>query len=190
MPGMDNHMPAQKIYLARHAAPDWTRSDLAYHLPPGPPLTPEGRLEAVALGAFLCQAGVSRIYSSPLERCIRTAEISAEIAAAPVIIHQALIEWQPGDTPQSVLQRIQPLFEQAAAESQEDHPVALVTHGGPIGALLLGLGMQEKILNNLRIFDHRNPLPTAGAWQIDRPDSQAAWQMNLAFKPTVTNPVV
>ena len=64
------------IYLARHATPDWSRTDLPYHLLPGPPLVPQGEAEAAELGRFLREAGVSRLYTSPLERARRTAENS------------------------------------------------------------------------------------------------------------------
>ncbi len=74
----------QTIYLARHASPDWNRKDIPYHIPPGPPLTPQGRLEAAALGAFLRPAGVSTIASSPLERCQHTAQIVGAALGLPV----------------------------------------------------------------------------------------------------------
>ncbi len=177
------------LYLVRHAAPDWSRTDLVYHQPPGPPLTAEGRQQAVALGAFLRQANTRQLFASPLERCAETGRIAAQIAGAPFAIDDGLIEWQPGDTTASVQERIRPIFLQAAALSAAG-PVALVTHGGPIGALLLELGMDEKALASRRTFDHHNPLPTGGAWQASRAHPQAAWELSLVFKPEISNPVI
>lgn len=176
------------VYLARHASPDWERTDLVYHLPPGPPLTPTGQQEALTLGAFLSQAGVRHVFTSPLERCTQTAQIAAGVLTVPLEIHPALIEWQPGDNPSSVYARLRPLFEQAAALSLDGGPAVLVTHGGPISALLSGLGMDEAILASHRTFDHRNPVPPAGVWRARRAQSKQHWELQLVFTPEAGNP--
>jgi len=62
------------IYLIRHATPDWSRSDLAYHLPPGPPLVERGARKAGCAGDFL-RGQASEAVHQPLERCQVTAEI-------------------------------------------------------------------------------------------------------------------
>lgn len=71
------------IYLTRHASPDHSYEG-PYHLVPGPPLTAAGREEARALGGFLARAGVRRVLTSPLARCLRTAEIVGEVLEVPV----------------------------------------------------------------------------------------------------------
>ena len=91
----------QQIYLIRHATPDWTRKDIPYHLPPGPPLIEQGLAEAQALAAFLLS------------------ELGAEVPP-------------------------------------------------------------------LRIFDHRNVLPPAGAWLAAREDGSGPWELRLVFKPDLT----
>ena len=83
------------VYLVRHASPDWNRKDIPYHLPPGPPLTEQGLVEAHALGQFLRLVDVQQLWTSPLERCQHTAEIIAGITGAPVTVNQELREWQP-----------------------------------------------------------------------------------------------
>ena len=171
------------VYVARHATPDWTRTDIVYYLPPGPPLTDLGLQEAQALGAFLLQEGVKHFFSSPLERCEHTARIAAQLSGAQVEIHPGLLEWQPDDTPASVWARLEPAFVRAAAFSQDGGPAALVTHGGPVGALLFGLGMDEVTLNSRRIFDHRNLIPPAGVWKVSRSASGEPWEMELVFIP-------
>jgi broad specificity phosphatase PhoE len=171
------------LYLARHGTPDWTRRDLPYHLPPGPPLTGQGRLEAGALGAFFSRAGVRRVYTSPLQRCLDTARIAAGVCAARLEVVQDLIEWQPGETESDVVKRLWPVVEAAL---EEPSPPALVTHGGPVAALLTRCGLQAETLLEHRIYDHNNPLPPAGVWRVYRPHTAAAWQLELVFVPDPT----
>ena len=163
--------------------PDWTCTDIPYHQPPGPPLTPRGIQEAEQLGGYLKQVGVHRLFSSPLERAFHTARIVARHTGVPYEIQNGLIEWQPGDTEEAVCQRIWPVFEHASQLSQEIGPVGLVTHGGPIAMLLQALGMDADTLAAQRVFDHSNPVPTAGAWQVDPGVAPGAWVLRLVFQP-------
>jgi broad specificity phosphatase PhoE len=93
------------IYLVRHATPDWTRTELSYHLPPGPPLTEEGLDEAKAVGGFLHKNKVTLIYTSPLARCLQTAQAAGKAAGVRVEVDHSLTEWQPGETYTSVARR-------------------------------------------------------------------------------------
>ena len=174
------------LYLIRHAAPDWTLKDIPYHIPPGPPLTEQGLQEAEQLGLYLKQAGVQRLFASPLERALHTARIAARACDIPLEIDQGLIEWQPNDIPESVHQRIWPAFEAACQVSQQIGPVGLVTHGGPISVLLRDLGMTEEDLAARRVFDHRNPVPTAGAWEVSQDGEAGSWSLRLVFQPNPT----
>ncbi len=172
------------IYLIRHATPDWTRKDIPYHLPPGPPLTEQGCAEAQALGAFLRSVGVRKLYSSPMERSLHTAQIAASLAGAQVQVDERLMEVQPGESVEALRQRLWPAFEMVCNNGAlATGPVGLVTHGGPIAALLGSLGMDAATLATYTHFDHGNPLPPAAAWQVNRPDAQSPWQWNLAFIP-------
>lgn len=177
----------QTIYLARHASPDWNRTDIPYHIPPGPPLTAQGRLEAAALGAFLRPAGVSTILASPLERCQHTAQIVGELLELPVQTDDALTEWQPGESTELLGRRMWRIFRATwEAGVQNDHQAALLlTHGGPIMELLRRLGMPDQTVEQQRIYDHRNPVPPAGVWQVSRPDGNTAWALELVFTPQV-----
>jgi phosphohistidine phosphatase SixA len=177
-------MALKTLYLIRHATPDWTRKDIPYHLPPGPPLTPLGLAEAQALGAFLRQAGVWKLYSSPMERAFHTAQIAAGIARAHLFVDEHLMEWQPGDTTDGVWSKLAGLVKQASMEA-EQAPVGLVTHGAPVGAILHGLGMPFATLVSNRKFDHNNPLPTAGAWMAQQEQPDGPWRLELAFIPQV-----
>ena len=175
------------IYLIRHALPDWTCKAIPYHQPPGPPLTPQGVQEAGQLGSYLQQVGVQRLFSSPLERALCTAQIVSRITGVPYEIQDGLIEWQPGDTEETVRQRIWPVFELASRLSQKIGPVGLVTHGGPIAMLLLTLGMSVETLAAQRVFDHGNPMPTAGVWQVSPDDDRCTWNLQLVFQPELVD---
>jgi broad specificity phosphatase PhoE len=175
------------IYLIRHATPDWTRDDLVYHLPPGPPLTEQGVAEARSLGEFLASSGLKKIYTSPLERCSRTAGIIAGITGAQVEVLPDLREWQPGEDRASILTRCWPILERACQPAAEGGPVALITHGLPIEVLLEELGLDETELVRNRIYDHRNVVPPAGVWEARRSSSEGnpsgSWQLRLVFVP-------
>ncbi len=176
-----------RLYLARHAQPDWSRKDIPYHLPPGPPLTAQGLAEAQALAAFLKSVGVRKVYASPLERALHTAQVACDLLSMPgaslqPIVSERLIEWQPDDTAGGVIQRCWPLIESAAEESLTIGPVALVSHGGPINVLLAAMGLSEGEIEAYKLqFDHNNPIPTAGAWEVRR--NGRGWEPRFAFKP-------
>jgi broad specificity phosphatase PhoE len=172
------------IYLARHATPDWSRVDVRYDIPPGPPLTAQGEAEAAQLGAFLREAGVRKIYASPLERALRTAQIAGEQAAIPVEEIAMIAEWQRGESEAAVLERFLPFWASACVESQSVGPLALVTHGGPVRLMLEYLEHdREEIKFYRKQFDRDNPLPPAGAWRIHREHEDGPWRIELCFTP-------
>ncbi len=171
------------VYLARHATPDWSVTDIPYHIPPGPPLIEQGESEAAALGQFLRLQGVKRIFVSPLERCQATAQIAAAAAGARMETVEGLREWQPGEGRELVTARFLPAFETAYRASTQAGPVAMITHGGPIGLMLVELGMDPQTLKDHRLFDHNNPLPPGGAWEASRTAPDGPWNLRLAFVP-------
>ena len=174
---------AKMVYLVRHATPDWSRKDLIYHLPPGPPLTNQGLAEAHALGEYLKQLGVGRLYTSPLARSVQTAEIAAEITGAHIQVDERLIEWQPGELAISVRDRLWLVFELAFRDSQNGLAVGLVSHGGPVAELLGCLGLEDESQKHFRVFDSGNLLPPAGVWQVAQMAEVNSWQLNMVFTP-------
>ncbi len=172
------------IYLVRHATPDWSRTDIPYHIPPGPPLVPQGEAEAAELARYLREAGVARLLASPLERTRRTAEIVASVTEAPLQVDDALAEWAPHEQTDHIRTRFWPVWERAIAISLQSGPVVLVTHGGPIGFFLDELGLPKDTLAYFkRTFDRGNPVPPAGVWKAARPAAGEPWDLHLAFVP-------
>jgi len=177
--------PDGTIYLVRHAAPDFDRRDLVYYLPPGPPLTPQGEQEAVELAGFLKTEGLTGLYCSPLERCLRTAQAVSVATGVPSLTEPRLAEAHPGESEADLQARVRPIWEKAVQESQTaGGAVALVTHGAPVAMLLKQLGMDRDTLSKYcQQFDHFNPLPTAGVWKAVRSAENQAWVLDLVFTP-------
>jgi probable phosphoglycerate mutase len=80
------------IYLVRHGETEWSKSgrhtgrtDL--------PLTPGGEAEARALRSRLAATAFDKVFTSPLQRAVRTAEL-AGFTASP---EPDLMEWDYGD---------------------------------------------------------------------------------------------
>jgi len=172
------------LYLIRHASPDWERKDIPYDVPPGPPLTQKGRQEAEALGHFLRNAGLRKLYHSPLERSAHTAQIAAALAGVPTVEKPELAEWRNGESEGEIQARFGPVLEACIVESALIGPIGLVTHGGPVAHLLKQLGMEAgRLADNRRRFDHANPMPPAGAWAARRSQGAKAWELELVFTP-------
>ncbi len=173
------------IYLIRHATPDWSRTDLVYHLPPGPPLTAQGEAEAAKLGDFLRDMGVSHIFTSPLVRCVRTAEIAGAAVGLSAQVDARLAEWRPDEKPADVRARVWPMWVHAGELCLiSPGAVVLVTHGGPIGLLLTELGLDHKQMAHYQsTFDRGNSVPPAGVWRAVRASPDAPWSLELVFTP-------
>jgi broad specificity phosphatase PhoE len=174
-----------KIFLLRHATPDWSRKDIPYDILPGPALLAHGEAEARALGEFMRSEGLKKVYYSPFERAAQTAKIVAAVNEIPCMEEIGLAEWRSVDEPEvQVRARMSSLFERVAQESMGTGPIALVSHGGPIALLLLELGFSPDELAPYRtMFDTTNPLPPAGAWKIEHTNGK--WKCELVFTPTV-----
>jgi len=176
-----------KLFLLRHASPDWNRTDIPYDIQPGPSLSPKGEKEAEELAEFLKSHGVVRLYYSPFERSFRTAQIISSINEIPCIEEKRLLEWrEQGETEAKVNMRMKAVFDRAAKESVEIGPIGLVSHGGPIALLLQELGIdRDKLALYRKKFDRTNPLPPAGAWEVEWNKENNSWNLNLKFIPSV-----
>jgi broad specificity phosphatase PhoE len=174
-----------KIFLARHASPDWQRKDIPYDIHPGPPLTSKGEQEAESLADFLKAQGVLKLYYSPFERTARTAQVIAARNQIPAVAEKRLAEWRAVDEKsEAVRERVWLVFEDIRRESAGLGPIALVSHGAPITFLLLALGLEEATLRELKKgFDGYNPLPPAGAWAAEWSPETETWRLKLAFVP-------
>ena len=176
-------MPAT-LYLIRHATPDWSRTDIRYDIPPGPPLTDQGEAEAQQLADFLATLNIAHIYTSPLERTSRTAQIAAAVLGLVPETMPSLAEWERSELEESVLARCRICVDDALDQSERRGPLALVTHGGPIRLLLADLGLDHaELAHYRRTFDRDNPVPPAGVWRITRSADGRLEKPELVFAP-------
>ena len=175
-----------RIYIIRHATPDWSRKDIPYDRPPGPPLVEQGEKEAVLLGDFIRQQGLKKLYHSPLERTKRTAQISARLAGIEIQEENSLAEWRSDEGDAQVAARMLLTWENLVREAAQIGPLGFVSHGGPVMLLLRRLGMSADVLEfHRRAYDHANPMPPAGVWLAQREDGATDWELSLVFIPRV-----
>jgi broad specificity phosphatase PhoE len=180
-----------KIFLVRHATPDWKLKHIPYDIHPGPPLSIKGEQEAEAVAAFLKAQGVVKLYSSPFERSNRTAQIISTLNKIPCTEEIRLAEWRAVDEKEDKLrERMSGVFDEISRESAVIGPIALVSHGSPIAFLLLTLGLDKDQLSQYRKkFDGSNPLPPAGVWAAEWNEVNKTWNLKLIFIPLITEEV-
>src|SRR5947209_19778269 len=85
--------PLPQLYLARHGETAWTVTGQHTGLT-DIPLTERGERNARRLGERLQGLSFSRVFSSPLQRALRTCELSG--FAATAAIDPDLVEWNYG----------------------------------------------------------------------------------------------
>lgn len=175
-----------KIFLLRHASPDWGRKDIPYDIPPGPPLSPKGEKEAEQLAEFLRSQKVAKLYHSPFERTSKTAQIIGGLNQIPCVEDPRLAEWRGNvEREDEAKARMRAVFNTALQESSDLGPIGLVSHGGPIGVLLQDLGVDgDELAAYRKKFDTTNPLPPAGAWEAEWDEIKESWNLSLIFIPS------
>jgi phosphohistidine phosphatase SixA len=147
------------LYLIRHAQPHYN-APVPYHLPPGPGLTDEGLKQAAALVPLLRNAGIERLVSSPLRRCIMTAEPLAAVLKQDIVIDDDLREGQPGETEIDRTARML----RGALTHADARVVAIFGHAAPLTELLRFLTRDEIVLPPK---DRRgNHLAEAMVWSV------------------------
>ncbi|MCA9985600.1 MAG: histidine phosphatase family protein [Anaerolineales bacterium] len=169
----------QTVFLVRHGAPDKKGFTGRYDLPPGPPLSDEGREHAEATGQFLGAQGVTRLYHSPMARALQTSALIASELGLPSRQADEIIEQPRGELRDNLLQRVESFWEKRVLE-QPDETVAAVSHGAPIEYFL------QKLTGSDTDADGRKFLsgtPLGGVWRLERLED-ASWHVTLAFDPS------
>lgn len=155
------------IYLIRHALADY-KTGLPYHIAPGPGLSESGYAEAAAIAPLLVPCGIERIMSSPMRRCLQTAEpLCAALGLEPQI-DDDLGEMATGEAPTAMgLRMLRAVLAQADAGA-----VAFVSHAAPIEQLILALTHGKAILPPPG--DRGAHIGTGHVWQVLRTNGH--WQ--------------
>lgn len=93
--------PTTYVLLIRHGENDWVGTDRLAGRSPGVHLNDKGRQQAQELAQLLQQQPLAAIYSSPLDRCVQTAQPLADALSLPVTVEPGVLEvdyggWQAG----------------------------------------------------------------------------------------------
>ena len=149
------------IYLIRHALARYD-TGVPYGIAPGPPLAESGIEEAAAVARLLAPCAIERVVSSPMRRCVMTAEPLSARFGLDLQLDDDLGEMQPGEKPEQMALRML-----RATLAQIDVPVvALVSHAAPLEQLMLALTHGKCALP--APGDRGARIGTAHVWQVMR----------------------
>lgn len=154
-----------EILLARHGETDWNRERrIQGHT--DRPLNDEGRRQAEALARELAGKTLDAVYSSDLVRAHETARIVAERLGLDIVVLPELRErdfgtWEgltddeilarfpahngprgDAESREEMLERVQGAIARISA-AHPDGLVLVITHGGPVRALLKACGTEN-----------------------------------------------
>jgi len=85
------------ILLIRHGENDWVGTDRLAGRTPEVHLNEKGRQQAANLAPLLAKQPIAAIYSSPLERCIETAQPLAQVLNQTIFTEPDLLEVDYGE---------------------------------------------------------------------------------------------
>ncbi len=88
----ENQPTATYLLLIRHGENEWTRDGRLAGRTPHVHLNAKGREQAADLAELLRPQPIRAVYSSPLERCMETAQPLASVFGVPVCPEPGLIE--------------------------------------------------------------------------------------------------
>jgi len=164
-----------ELLLARHGETDW---NLAHRVQghTDVPLNPAGLEQARALAERLAGERLVSVYSSDLVRARETAAAVARAQAVEVTVDPRLREknfgswegltdveivarfpdavrgrWGDGETTEAVAERVIAVLERIRA-SHSAGPVLVVSHGGPLRAILDHLAVEHGPIGNCQVF--------------------------------------
>jgi len=164
-----------EILLVRHGETDWNlESRVQGHT--DRPLNATGLEQARALADLLARAPLVAIYASDLVRARDTAVIVAEAHGLDVKLDSDLREknfgswegltdveilrrfpdavrgrWGDGETTEAVAERATAAIDRIRALHTAG-PVLVVSHGGPLRAILAHLGVEHEPIGNCAVF--------------------------------------
>jgi broad specificity phosphatase PhoE len=174
------------VYLIRHAQPaSLGDSTLRYDIPPGPPLSTDGRAQAAMAANFLVGSPPTVIYVSPLDRAMQTAQIIAAQLGVPVAIDERLAEHRREEKAEEVAGRVSAFWYERVTGAPPNSRVALVSHGSPIKLMMTPLGEVWTADPDRYKFDGGNMVPHAGIWRarcVSADSHLCKWELALIFR--------
>lgn len=85
------------VLLIRHGQNDWVGTDRLAGRTPGVHLNEKGHEQAAELASLLADQPIAAIYSSPLVRCMETAEPLAQALGQPIVEEDGVLEVDYGE---------------------------------------------------------------------------------------------
>lgn len=85
------------LLLVRHGENDWVGTNRLAGRTPGVHLNEKGRQQAQALAVRFKEQPIAAVYSSPLERCVETAQPVADVLHLPLQIEEGVQEADFGE---------------------------------------------------------------------------------------------
>lgn len=85
------------LLIVRHGENEWVSTNRLAGRTPNVLLNEKGRNQSAALAEELAKLPIQAIYSSPMERCLETAQPTADALGLPVQIEEGVIEGDFGD---------------------------------------------------------------------------------------------
>lgn len=85
-----------RLYFVRHGESEANVARVFSNRGFQHPLTARGLAQARALAAHLADHHIARIYASPLQRAVQTADVLADALGVPIVLADALREWDVG----------------------------------------------------------------------------------------------
>jgi broad specificity phosphatase PhoE len=179
-------MSALTVYLIRHAQPaSLGDANLRYDIPPGPPLSADGRAQAAMAANFLAGSPPAVLYTSPLDRTLQTAQIISARLGAPVAIDERLAEHRREEQADEVAARVAAFWYERVTSAPPGSRIALVSHGSPIKLLMTPLGQVWTADPDRYKFDGGNIVPHAGIWRakcVSANTHPCKWELALIFR--------
>jgi probable phosphoglycerate mutase len=80
------------VLLVRHGENEWVTSGRLAGRAPHVHLNEKGHAQAKTLAEMLAQQPIAAVYSSPLERCVETAQPLANVLGLPVCVEPGIVE--------------------------------------------------------------------------------------------------
>lgn len=115
------------IFLIRHGENDWVGSHRLAGRTPGVHLNDKGRRQADELANLLRTQPIQAVFSSPLERCMETAQPLAEALGLPVTPEKGVLEVDYGEWRG---QNLKDLAKEPAWKMVQHYPSAFRFPGG------------------------------------------------------------
>ncbi len=153
------------IYLVRHAVANYN-SSTPYNVLPGPPLSEQGMAEASAAANVVQHSGIQRVISSPMRRCVMTADPLCERLNLELVLDDELGEVQPGEKATEMALRML----RATLSHGSMSALALVSHATPLEELIRTLPCGQLTLPQPDSRGARNG--TGHVWQLLRHDGE------------------